>query len=149
MIQEGCSLQFSERNEYRNYFVERFEIGEKIMERYTFWVRGKRVWAFSGRKINADNVEIIGIKALTLGSVPKPSTAFLRIVGQFAKKNVVELEHESALKFLWGEDIEMEFPVEYGYVIVKHGNDVLGCGLYKGKLINQIPKKYRFVDTWI
>lgn len=142
-------LQFSEKNEYRDYFVERFGVPEEIMKKYRFFVRGRRVWAFSGEVLDVKNIEIMGIKALTLGSVPKPSTAFLRIVGRFAKKNAIELDEEDALRFLKGKDIEKEFSVDYGYVIVKHEDDILGCGLYKGKLINQIPKKYRFVDTWI
>ncbi len=142
-------MQFLKKNDYGKYFVDRFGIPEEIIEKYTFWVRGKRVWAFSGEFIDVKDIEVLGIKALSLGRTPKPSTAFLRVIGKYAKKNVVNLDKEKALKFLEGEDIEGNFDVEQGYVIVKSNNDILGCGLYKGSLINQIPKKYRYEDTWL
>ncbi len=142
-------MQFLKNNDYGKYFVDRFGIPEKIVERYTFWVRGKRVWAFSGEYIDIKDIEVLGIKALSLGNTPKPSTAFLRVIGKYATKNVVHLEKEQTIKFLKGEDIEEEFNVDPGYVIVKGDEDILGCGLYKGALINQLPKKYRYEDTWL
>jgi len=142
-------LQFSKKNDYGNYFVDRFGISQGIIEKYTFWVRGKRVWAFSGEYIDMDDIEVLGIKALSLGKAPKPSTAFLRVIGKYATKNVVNLDDSQALRFLKGENIEEEFNVEPGYVIVKSNDDILGCGLYKGILRNQLPKKYRYEDTWL
>ena len=142
-------MQFLKKNEYGEYFVDRFSIPKGIIERYTFWVRGKRVWAFSGEYINIEDIEVLGIKALSLGRTPKPSTAFLRVIGKYARKNFVNLDKEKALKFLKGENIDGNFNVEQGYVIIKSDEDIIGCGLYKGVLINQIPKKYRYEDTWL
>ncbi len=144
-------MRFSENNEHRKYFVERFGVPEDIMKKYSFWERGKRVWAFTGSYIEMDNIETLGIKALSLRSTPKPSTAFLRVIGIHATKNVVELDEEQALNFMRGEDIHASFSADRGYVIVKSAQDILGCGFYNGKdlLINQIPKKYRTMDTWV
>ncbi len=142
-------MQFSRKDEYGNYFIERFGIPEKIIKEYSFWERGKRVWAFTGEYVDTKNIEALGIKALSLGKALKPSTAFLRIIGNYANKNVVYLNANDSLKFLKGENINAEFNVEQGYVIVRNKKDILGCALYKGILINQIPKKYRAEDTWI
>jgi len=142
-------LQFSKRNEYREYFTDRFGIPSEIMRKYEFFERGKSVWAFSGKYVEIEGIEAIGIRALRIGGGLKPSTAFLRVVGSYATKNTVILDENEALKYLSGEDIDKDFPVEPGYVIVRFEKDILGCGLYKGKLINQIPKKYRKMETWI
>jgi NOL1/NOP2/fmu family ribosome biogenesis protein len=142
-------LQFSKRNEYREYFTDRFGIPSEIMRKYEFFERGKSVWAFSGKYVEIEGIEAIGIRALRIGGGLKPSTAFLRVVGSYATKNTVILDENEALKYLSGEDIDKDFPVEPGYVIVRFEKDILGCGLYKGRLINQIPKKYRKMETWI
>ena len=142
-------MQFSKRNEYREYFTDRFGIPSEIMRKYEFFERGKSVWAFSGKYVEIEGIEAIGIRALRIGGGLKPSTAFLRVVGSYATKNTVILDENEALKYLSGEDIDKDFPVEPGYVIVRFEKDILGCGLYKGKLINQIPKKYRKMETWI
>ncbi len=142
-------MQFSKKDEYRKYFVERFGVPPEIMDRYYFYERGKKVWAFTGEIVEIENIEALGIRALSLGRGIKPSTAFLRIIGKYATKNIIVLEEKEAEAYMRGEDIEKDFPVKPGYVIVRSRNDILGCGLYKGKLINQIPKKYRMMDTWV
>jgi len=119
------------------------------MENYEFFERGKSVWAFTGKYVDVEDMEAMGIRALRLGRGLKPSTAFLRIIGRYATKNVIEIDEREALHYLRGEDIDKNFAAEPGYVIVKFKDNILGCGLYKGKLINQIPKKYRFMDTWV
>ena len=142
-------MQFSRKDDYRNYFVERFGISQEIMGYYSFWQRSQKVWAFSGTLIVEKNIEILGIKALTLGKVPKPSTAFLRVIGRYATQNVVTLNTTDTFRFLRGEELEGNFPVEQGYVIVKTREDILGCGFYAHTLKSLIPKKYRLQDTWI
>ncbi len=116
---------------------------------YSFWQRSQKVWAFSGILITERNIEILGVKALTLGKVPKPSTAFLRIVGSYATRNVVTLNSQDALKFLRGEELKGEFSVDHGYVIVRSTEDILGCGFYADTLKSLIPRKYRVQNTWI
>ncbi len=143
-------MPFLQKNEYREYFMERFGISREILEKYIFLERGRKIWAFSGKYLEIGDIELIGIKALTKGRVLKPSTAFLRIVGKRASKNVIRLNYEEMLLFMKGEDIEKSFPVEPGYVIVVWEEDVLGCGFYKnGVLKSQIPSKYRMQDSWI
>ncbi len=116
---------------------------------YSFWQRSRKVWAFSGTLTPGEYIEVLGIKALTLGKVPKPSTTFLRVVGRYATRNIITLEPGDALKFLRGEELKGEFPAEHGYVIVRSTEDILGCGFYADTLKSLIPRKYRVQDTWI
>ncbi len=143
-------MQFSKNNSYRNFFVEKYGIPKDIMESYDFYHRGKGIWAFSGEFVE-ENAETIGIRALRIGKSLKPTTAFLRIVGKHATKNVAILDEISFLKFLRGEDVEYHnVRLERGYIIVRNSRDILGCGYYTGeKIISAIPKKYRLQDTWI
>lgn len=68
-----------------------------------------------------------------------------QMLGEKAKKNVVEIDSDLAEKWLRGENIPIP-PMFKGYVIVKDKskNDFLGCGLAKrGTLINFFPKARR------
>lgn len=63
------------------------------------------------------------------------------IVGKVAKKGVLELDEEKAIKWLSGEDIEGSYT---GYCILKWGEYFLGCGKGDGKKIrNYVPKDRR------
>lgn len=145
-------MQFLQNNSYRIYFIERFGIPEYVLNTYTFWERGRKVWAFSGELWDINGVEVFGIKALTKGRDLKPSTAFLRIVGKYAKKNVIFLDDNNALAFLRGRELNIDYPADGGYVVVRWKNDVLGCGFYvkeERRLISLIPSKYRLQETWV
>ncbi|MCW1301026.1 MAG: hypothetical protein QW507_00190 [Candidatus Nanoarchaeia archaeon] len=65
-----------------------------------------------------------------------------QLLGKIAKKNVVELTEEEALKWLNGLDLERK--MERGIVILKYGDDFLGSGLSMGgKIKNLLPKERR------
>ncbi len=144
-------MDFSESPEAREYFRERFGIPDEVLCLYRFLRRGKYVWAFSGSTLIPGRVEHAGIKALSLtGATPKPTTAFLRVVGYHATKNVVEVCGDDALAFLRGEDVGGRWDATRGYVVVISGDDILGCGFYTGdSLRSMVPREYRMEDTWI
>ena len=78
-----------------------------------------------------------------------------QIIGPLATKNIVEISN--GLKKLWirGFDIEVKNTngddktkntdkINNAYVLVKNGNDFLGCGrLSNGKISNFVPKSRR------
>ena len=68
-----------------------------------------------------------------------------QIIGQKAKKNIIELNHVQITKWLRGEDIELEKnTTAENYAIVRSGKDFYGCGRIKdGKLLNFVPKARR------
>ncbi len=66
-----------------------------------------------------------------------------QIIGPFATKNVVEVDFETAKRWMYGQDIEGVFDAT-GFVIVKYGDYFIGCGRYKeGKISNHVPKNRR------
>jgi NOL1/NOP2/fmu family ribosome biogenesis protein len=77
---------------------------------------------------------------------PKITTAVLQIFGKFATKNIIYIDEEQLKDYIMGKDVEVgEIEgVERGQVIVKFKGDVIGSGLYDGRVIkNQIPKARR------
>jgi NOL1/NOP2/fmu family ribosome biogenesis protein len=66
-----------------------------------------------------------------------------QIVGPKATKNVVDVNFDTAKRWMYGQDIEKQFDAS-GFVIVKYGNYYIGCGRYKdGKVSNHVPKNRR------
>ncbi len=143
-------MQFSRKDEFREYFVTKFGIPREVMEKYTFWQRGKKVWAFCGIPCTVEDVEILGIRALKISGDIKPSTVFLRVVGKYATRNVIDLNETDAMEFMRGKTISGKFEAERGYVIIRCNKEVLGCGFYTGsEIVSQIPKEYRVQDSWV
>ena len=69
-----------------------------------------------------------------------------QIIGPKATKNVVELDNAELKQWLRGEDLEKQNGAQ-GFVIIKHGNDYLGCGKCKeGKILNFVPKARRLMN---
>ncbi len=66
------------------------------------------------------------------------------IVGRIAKRGVLEVDDEKAMKWLRGEDIEVNVK---GYAIVKWGSYFLGCGKGNGRILrNYVPKERRLQE---
>ena len=149
-LASGKDLEF-----FNRYFESRFGIDEGELSRYIVLKRGKSFWVFRGdwRTLKSlDNVESAGIRALNVSSgMPKPTTAFLRLIGNAARRNIALLEdYVEMAEFMLGGIIRRRFHVGPGFVIVKHGDDVLGCGMYSPRLglISQLPKHMRAEAAW-
>lgn len=57
-------------------------------------------------------------------------------------KNIVELNDKQANEWLIGNDLDLQ--TEYGWKILKHNNELLGCGKSTGERItNFMPKERR------
>lgn len=66
-----------------------------------------------------------------------------QIVGKFATKNILQLEHAQAENWLKGFDFDIP-KLDDGYYLLKYKDDFLGCGLIKtNKLHNFLPKTRR------
>ena len=73
------------------------------------------------------------------GKVLRLSIEGSQIFGHMAKRNVVDIDDKTS--WLQGVDIPFEAQEHDGFVIVRSGDDYLGCGRYKGgRLLNYIPK---------
>ena len=93
---------------------------------------------------NSFNINTIG---LYLGELQesqfRPSIEGAQLIGKDAKKNVVDLNDDETIQYLRGVDLEKDIE-NTGYIILRHGKDILGCGRKKeGKILNFYPKVRR------
>ncbi len=66
-----------------------------------------------------------------------------QLIGPHATKNVYDLTAEEAMLWIKGNDLPTKSTAK-GYLLVKHGNDWMGCGAIKnGNLLNFVPKSRR------
>jgi NOL1/NOP2/fmu family ribosome biogenesis protein len=78
----------------------------------------------------------------------KPTTDAAQRFGLRAKKNVIELDPAAAERFIAGEDQEIEWDGDWGYLIAGHeiagAREPIGVGLYTyGELKSMVPKGRR------
>jgi len=138
------------RGEVLAYFDDRFGIGPETFGGYSFWERGKgKLWAFYGDAPSPVDVEALGISILrTRREHWKPTTDAVQRFGRDATENVCSLPRSRAAAFLAGEDQELDWDGDWGYLIVGHelagAFEPIGVGLYlHGELRSQIPKSRR------
>ena len=63
-----------------------------------------------------------------------------QLLGPSATKGVLELTDKEADDWMAGIELEKDIE-EKGYILIKHGNDFLGCGkAVIGKILNYVPK---------
>ncbi|MCK4589103.1 MAG: hypothetical protein KAT77_01575 [Nanoarchaeota archaeon] len=66
------------------------------------------------------------------------------MIGSKASKNIVNLEEQQMKWYFEGLDLEMDLGSENRFVLLKFGEDFIGCCKYKdGKVLNFLPKEHR------
>jgi NOL1/NOP2/fmu family ribosome biogenesis protein len=117
---------------------------------YNFSKSGKgRIWVYSKEvdkiRLKDLNVEAIGLYfCFREMNGLRLSIEGAQLIGKYAKKNVIELDEEQVQRWIRGFDLDVEEKLENGYVILKFGKDIIGCGKYKnGKLLNIVRKGRR------
>ena len=135
------------------WFEERFGVDPAVFEGYSLWERGKgKIWVLAETaepEPDAVDVEALGMTVLrTRQEHWKPTMAGVQKFGGHATRNVLELDREQAQRFLAGEEQDLEWDGDWGYLIVAHRiagrSEPLGVGLYTyGTLRSQVPKGRR------
>ena len=89
-------------------------------------------------------VEGIGIYfAKEINGEFKPSIEGAQIIKEQIKKNIFEVNEEQAEKWMMGQELNIKTG-KTGFMIMKYGEDVLGCGkASEEKISNFIPKTRR------
>ena len=65
------------------------------------------------------------------------------MVGSKAKKNVVEINDKELYEWVRGIDLDKIID-DFGYVILKHGKNFVGCGkAFSNGILNHVPKNRR------
>ncbi|MBI4438552.1 hypothetical protein HY640_01310 [Candidatus Woesearchaeota archaeon] len=71
-----------------------------------------------------------------------------QIVGPHATRNVIDVDDAGMMSWLRGNDLSVDCTGCSGFVIVRHGRDFLGCGLYRdGTIKNYVPKTRRVMSA--
>ncbi|WP_435360799.1 DUF7122 family protein [Haloarchaeobius sp. DFWS5] len=135
------------REEVVDWWDERFDVPPETFENHTFYEKGKgKIWAFAGDVPDGVTVEGLGMVFLrTRQEHWKPTTDAVQRFGVDATKNVIDLGPEEARRFAAGEDQELDYDGDWGYVIAAHElageREPMGVGLFLyGELRSVVPK---------
>jgi len=135
------------RAEVLSFFEERFGVPPETFTGYTFWEKGAgKVWALHGEVPTPARVEALGMVVLrTRQEHWKPTTDAAQRFGGLATRNVLELAEPAARRFLAGEDQDVAWDGDWGYLVVAHdlagAPEPIGVGLYlHGELRSTVPK---------
>ncbi|WP_129115736.1 DUF7122 family protein [Halegenticoccus tardaugens] len=138
------------REEVLRWWEDRFGVDPNAFEGHSFWEKGAgKIWALAGDVVDPIAVEGLGMTILrTRQEHWKPTTNAVQRFGRAATRNVIELDGARASRFAAGEDQEIEWDGDWGYLVVAHelagGREPIGVGLYlHGELRSTIPKGRR------
>ncbi len=130
-----------------SYFEDRFGIPRETFEEYSFWEKGAgKIWIYAGEAPAPIEIEAIGMTCLrTRQEHWKPTTDFIQRFGHEASQCVIELTDEQATRFVGGQNIDLEWDGDWGYLVVTHeiagASEPIGVGCYiRGTLQSVIPK---------
>ncbi|WP_340100413.1 DUF7122 family protein [Salinibaculum salinum] len=138
------------RTEVLEWWEERFGVDPAVFDDHTFWERGSgKIWILRGTEPTPVAIEGLGMTFLrTRQEHWKPTLSAVQRFGQHASTNVVHLDDEQAATFMAGEDQELDWDGDWGYLIVTHDvageAEPLGVALFVyGELRSQVPKGRR------
>ncbi|WP_324758511.1 DUF7122 family protein [Haloarcula sp. GH36] len=132
------------------FWTDRFGVPATTFADHTFWERGAgKIWLYRGEPPSPVDIEGLGMTFLrTRQEHWKPTLEAVQRFGGHATKNVVHLDRAQAATFVAGDDQELDWDGDWGYLIVTHDlageSDPVGVGLYVyGELRSQVPKGRR------
>jgi len=138
------------RREVVDWWHDRFGVPRETFDGYSLWEKGAgKVWIYAGEAPDPADLEALGTTFLrTRQEHWKPTTRAVQRFGDRATTEVIELSGERAARFARGEDQELEWDGDWGYLVVAHRlageREPIGVGLYVyGELRSLIPKGSR------
>jgi NOL1/NOP2/fmu family ribosome biogenesis protein len=138
------------RREVVEWWDERFGVDPEVFDGHTFWERGAgKIWAFTDALDSPVDVEGLGLSVLrTRQEHWKPTLEAVQRFGNHADRNVVHLSNDEARAFVAGEDQDLDWDGDWGYLLVTRDiagePEPLGVGLFVyGELRSQVPKGRR------
>lgn len=125
-----------------DYLESRFGADKEDLRGYRIKKKFGDFWLLSADTETELETETEGFRFLRVtGRGLKPTTYALQFLGERISKNIVELDREEFLKLLRREEMIDRDLEEEGYVALKYGERVVGCGMYKnGVVSSRVPK---------
>lgn len=130
-----------------NYIQDRW--GVDLKNKYAFFISKKNNVYLASR-----DVDLIDFKQLKVNNIGiyawewkhdecRLSIDGSQLIGKEAQRNIVELNKGLFTLWMAGYDLELTHE-SVGFVIIKHENDIVGCGrAVDGKILNFVPKARR------
>lgn len=138
------------REEVVRWWEECYGVPPETWDGHTFWEKGAgKIWAFADDLVSPADVEGLGLRILRARQEHwKPSTNAVQRFCREATRNVVELDAAQAARFVAGEDQELDWDGDWGYLVAAHElvgeREPIGVGLYlHGELRSTVPKGRR------
>lgn len=134
----------SEEAQAAEYLKNRFGIDIDELD-YALKERSGDIWLVSKQVKQIDDdlsVETYGVRAIRFLKIGlKPTTYLLQLLEDEIEKNIFELEEDELKTLLAREDMIPADFEEDGYVALKYGGRVIGCGFYKDDVVSsRVPK---------
>jgi len=140
-------LKSKEKKEIQKLLDMQFDPDFKLD--YEVFINNKNRIFILNRELSRIDIDELRVNSLGLyfgelnNNALRLSIDASQMVGKTAKKNILILNDEDILKWMNGEDLELETELD-GFVLVKHKDDFLGCGkIVNKKLYNYVPKERR------
>ena len=144
---DGDDPEQATREEILDFWEGRYGVPRSVFDEHTFWERGSgKIWVFRGDAPSPVDVEGLGMTLLrTRQEHWKPTTDAVQRFGGHAEECVIHLDAAEAAAFVAGEDQEIPWDGDWGYLIVTHDlvgePEPIGVGLYLyDELRSQVPK---------
>lgn len=142
-------IKSSEKRQILKELNEQFGISE--LPYLLFWTGSEKIRAFSG-SLSKDEimtlksivpVELIGSYLLKKESDWRLSLDATILLKNQISKNIIEISDEQSEAWIRGFDLNIKYEDKCS-IIIKHGNDFIGCGKSNGeKIFNYVPKERR------
>lgn len=124
------------------YIRQRFGVERSDLDQYSLVQKSGDIWLVSRGLETELETETEGFRFIRVTDRGlKPTTYALQFLGDLISKNVVEIEKEELLKLLRREEMIDRDLDEDGYVALKYGERIVGCGMYKADVVSsRVPK---------
>lgn len=139
-IERIVEKNYGTKIDLQSYSVFKTSIEEKI------WIASKQIFGVDLSKLVVNSI------GLYLGKLKRNekinlSTEGSQLIGKTATKNIVYLDEERSHEFLHGMNVRPEKILNaepHNFVIIKLGEEILGCSLFTEEGIkNLLPKSRR------
>jgi NOL1/NOP2/fmu family ribosome biogenesis protein len=112
------------RAEVLDWWEERYGVPPETFADHGFWEKGAgKIWAVHAAVSHPDpsGIEALGMKVLrTRQEHWKPTTDGVQRFGDAATRNVIDLQGGEAARFVAGEDQDLAWDGDWGYLIAAH-----------------------------
>jgi NOL1/NOP2/fmu family ribosome biogenesis protein len=141
-----ASANQAERDRIFTYLEERFGIQADLFDNFLLYGK-KDIWYLLKKSIWLEQAAgfkavSVGLKSFRrIGEYIKPTSRFMQMFGLNAQKSRYELSDQELQRIMADEPIDVEWPIDPGYVILAHQSRIIGLGfLNQNRIQPQLPR---------